>query len=552
MNIAKLQAQLQHIPDQALIGYVQNPDGQVPSYLALAELSRRKEIRAGGAQQAQPQAKKPSIAEQAIAEHAPGVAGLQLPDDMYSEKSMAAGGIVAFDEGGDVDALGRDLSNAWVPDYAYHSFMPYLAYPQDAVTAGVKKFKDIRDKNTMVIDPVTGKPISKADLRDKPITQAAHDVANQVRGLPADANPASNLVSLPKGSVLDSLRTNPIDNTNPLAALATRAPIEDKPKADLRNNRKDRPSAAPALPAGIGDLAAPKIAFDDSAYNAAMLPKRTAQEAMLNFKNLMGEDTGLATLKDRLAGMEERSKAEELQAPWMALARAGFGMAAGKSPFALQNLAEGAGAGIADLAASKDKLRAAEEKRFTIQSQIAQTERAAQAAAVKFGTDSEQYADAQNRTTQLHKMDAKATANLHDAANQLTAQGNAIKAQEAAWTHDYQIGSLANQRAQVGKLSDYETYLSHAQKDPANYKTIQTKEGPKQIFDIDKVQGSYWNARGLADTKEQAMLPKLYKDLADAMDPIEKARIQGTINRIEGGAGGTMATGPRKKPLGAF
>ena len=45
MNIVKLQNELKNVPDQALIGYVQNPTGQVPSYLALSELQRRKEMR---------------------------------------------------------------------------------------------------------------------------------------------------------------------------------------------------------------------------------------------------------------------------------------------------------------------------------------------------------------------------------------------------------------------------------------------------------------------------------------------------------------------------
>ena len=45
MNIIKIQDQLKSIPDQTLVGYVQNPTGQVPTYLALSELQRRKEMR---------------------------------------------------------------------------------------------------------------------------------------------------------------------------------------------------------------------------------------------------------------------------------------------------------------------------------------------------------------------------------------------------------------------------------------------------------------------------------------------------------------------------
>ena len=63
---------LKGAPDQALVGYVQNPSGQVPTYLALSELQRRKEMRASY------QATKPedkSVAEDLVQESQPGVMG---------------------------------------------------------------------------------------------------------------------------------------------------------------------------------------------------------------------------------------------------------------------------------------------------------------------------------------------------------------------------------------------------------------------------------------------------------------------------------------------
>jgi hypothetical protein len=136
MNIVKLQRQLQSVPEQALVGYVQNPDGRVPSYLALTELSRRKQMREEYQKAAAPEK---SVAESMVEEasgiaaipqqmgqpmpqqmapqmppqlaqapqpQAPmqmaegGLAALSLPDDMFDEESYAGGGIVAFDEGG--------------------------------------------------------------------------------------------------------------------------------------------------------------------------------------------------------------------------------------------------------------------------------------------------------------------------------------------------------------------------------------------------------------------------------------------------------------------
>jgi hypothetical protein len=114
MNIIKLQNELKSVPDDALIGYVQNPTGNVPSYLALSELQRRKDMRAKYQAQQAPQS---SVAEDlgqqaqpqpqgiaAMPQQAPvaeqGVAGLPIPDEMFSGQGMAAGGIVAFADGG--------------------------------------------------------------------------------------------------------------------------------------------------------------------------------------------------------------------------------------------------------------------------------------------------------------------------------------------------------------------------------------------------------------------------------------------------------------------
>ena len=116
MNIIKLQDELRSVPDNALIGYVQNPTSNVPSYLALTELNRRKEMREKyqsqqapessvaedleqqSAPQAQPQQGLGALAQapQQMQDDNQGVASLPVSDDMYQEQNYASGGIVAF------------------------------------------------------------------------------------------------------------------------------------------------------------------------------------------------------------------------------------------------------------------------------------------------------------------------------------------------------------------------------------------------------------------------------------------------------------------------
>ena len=44
-NIIQIQDDLKNVADQDLVNFVKRPTGQVPSYLALGEIKRRKETR---------------------------------------------------------------------------------------------------------------------------------------------------------------------------------------------------------------------------------------------------------------------------------------------------------------------------------------------------------------------------------------------------------------------------------------------------------------------------------------------------------------------------
>ena len=161
MNIIKLQDQLKNVPDNTLIGYVQNPTGQVPTYLALAELQRRKDMRENYKkqqtsqstvaqdleQQAQPSglamlAKNPAQGSPTMssAPDSQGVADLST-GDMYDEANYASGGIVAFDDGGSVkhyaygDLVSKDQTdpNKYDPDW-YKNATAALVKPRPGMT----------------------------------------------------------------------------------------------------------------------------------------------------------------------------------------------------------------------------------------------------------------------------------------------------------------------------------------------------------------------------------------------------------------------------------
>lgn len=377
MNIVKLQSQLQKVPDQALIGYVQNPDGQVPSYLALAELTRRKELR----KSAGPQGEMPTqtVADQEVASVEPGVAGLPVRDDMYNEQAMAAGGIVAFEDGGEVPGFAAgDLIRGIKPltgprDYRF-SLPSFPSFPS---TEELNAY--LADPQAYLANPQQYKAVAEqaAAAQAAPKTQAPY-------AGPYASNVDPNVVAQKQAELLKN-RFAPVPAAPP-------------------------PPSASGQPRGTGPAGLQYVPGADlsAEYDTMLRPEVSAQEAMNKYQGLLGTDVARERMKERLAGMEAKAAKDEERAPWMALAEAGLGMAAGRSQFALQNIAEGGKQGIKSYVDARDRLVKAEERRFDMANKVAQAERAEQVAAATYGLQSEEANKARNEANRMAKLGYKA------------------------------------------------------------------------------------------------------------------------------------------------
>lgn len=415
MNIAKLQAQLQKVPDQALIGYVQNPDGQVPSFLALAELTRRKDMRKSAApQQAAP---TQTVAQQTVAQSEPGIAQLPVRQDMFQEESYADGGIVAFQGGGlsEADLAYQEAIGNTFLDKGYRGLSNMASgiggYGMDVLT----DLATLPGQARWVRDPVTGK-----------LVHAYETEGWMPRS--SDSAPARVAGKESANKILEQSRQEiaPKQTTPAILPYADPRVTADRNaaqiRADISAGKYDKKEAPPAAastkataPAGISSLGYDKLKYtpynvDEAGFDALMPKERAMRDYANEFKAELGEDPNRAKLKDRLAGMQAKAAKEEAQAPWMALAEAGLGIAAGKSQFALQNIAEGGKQGIKSFVDAKDRMVKAEERRFDLESKVAQAERAEQLAAINYGADSKRADDASRRTIGLAKQADKARA----------------------------------------------------------------------------------------------------------------------------------------------
>jgi hypothetical protein len=414
MNIIKLQNELKSVPDDALIGYVQNPTGNVPSYLALSELQRRKDMRAKYQAQQAPQS---SVAEdlgqqaqpqpQGIAAMSPqqapvaeqGVAGLPIPDQMFSGQGMATGGIVAFDEGGDVPSyagpygsyVNPSLYGGEVKEYINPYKSPKL-FGEDLYGEGllgpnpdqdiIRAFENQRSMNPFISGmPRTDLADEYARLRLKASkNQATQQDYDRMNTINESMRPAENY---PTGGGPDS----------PTSVAALKQSADKAAMDKQRDLAKEKEKA-------IRDIYAPKGGTRESVKSLSDYAKE--------FRDVVGEDPMQAKLAARMEKMDARSQRMEDRAPGMAMLEAGLNIASGTSPFALVNIGKGALAGVKSYGDAQDKMAALEEKRFTLVNDMAKAQRAEQLAIASKGVDSR---DAQLARDSQEKIADKKMAN---------------------------------------------------------------------------------------------------------------------------------------------
>ena len=643
MNIIKLQDELRSVPDNALIGYVQNPTGNVPSYLALSELQRRKDMRTKYEAQQTPQSSVADDLEQqatpqAQPQEALGVAGLPIPDQMFSGQGMAAGGIVAFEDGGDVaasDAAPSDMASttSTAPSYADMSYDALIAsgvHPLNAAglkgmlppsrtytgaTAGPafassspygtdmigemmrvspeafrysygvgrgtspyagaafsairkemgspgyadggmvafgpggdvasKKYQALLEDSYLspgslyagakdllgmpfqyrvAYDPTTDKYMSRRALEGNTPNLDMYRKAAELRkqGLLAEADTLEKTASSPR---IDRPGLAALDNTAAVDNKLTNEDIGNIYRSTTPTPTKARPAVLPAADDTDVTKPAPGPAPQPKEAGITSLLEDTdglAEKRMARYKQMVGEDPERARLEELSKKYDASATEQERIAPWMALTKAGFGMAAGKSPFALQNLAEGAQAGLADYVQARDKLDKLTEKQIDIRSKMQQARRAEDIAGATYGLNSEAAVEARNAQVKLKDMEEK-----------------------SAFTRTKYAADVSTKNAMIAaaKKSDYETFIELAKQDNDNYKTVKDKDGNvKKVFDANKVTQSYKAFSGSSGLDDDKLFTAYQQE--KMMDKNFNLSFQEYRDRIRGQSGSPISAMP--------
>jgi hypothetical protein len=399
MNIIQIQDRLKGMPRSAIIDYVQNPTGEVPSFLALAELQRRKDADEKYQAMQEPPA---SVAEQIVAENMPmgqGLGGMATPPatpetgmgtpqpqpemtpDMAAQSGVGAlpagnigqnyagGGIIAFEEGGEVE-----------DDYGLKEAGEDLA-----VEAGlVRLFGGVPG---MLMTPGEAKASSRYSDEEfaKKLGYADGGPVNPFAGLVPGADlPERYKEGDPRrpGFFDDPFKVfmgepDPTTGTT-LDAQQQFLSETAKLKADELKPEEEKTETAPSP--------APK---------KETTPAKTMSDYRQEFMDMLGEDTTRGEMRERMAKLDEKAAEREAKAPWLATMQAGLAMAAGSSPYALQNIAVGAAEGIRKYGDEQEAMQAIEEKRLALLDDMAKAERAEKVAAIEYGMQSKQFEESQ-------------------------------------------------------------------------------------------------------------------------------------------------------------
>lgn len=513
MNIVKLQNELKSVPVETLIKYVQGMNPEVPSYLALAEIKNRKEMEQRYAAQSQ-KAPEKSVAEDLTqaptsglemlaknpqlspgAPSSQGVADLPVPDDMYQDQSFAAGGIVAFADGGLADrnfASDFNVIQKYLTSLPQHLIKPFIELASK--TSAEKAYQTVaKNYPSMPQTLLDESPVPKKTKLAEP-----------------------GLASLDTGS---SARFTNEDIAN----------MEPYRKAAMP--RVETPPATQAVTPPVdvtAPMQGPAVAPKDAGISSLLEDTEgLAEKRMERYKKMVGEDPERANLEKLVKKYETGAGEQERMAPWMALAKAGFTMAGGKSPFAIQNLSEGAVAGLADYAQAKDRLDKLTEKQIDIRTKMQQARRAEDIAAATYGLNSEAAVEARNATVKLKDLEEK----------------NAF-----ARTKYAADVSTKNAMIAAAKKSDYETFMDLAKQDEDNYKTVKDKDGTiRKVFDANKVTQvwkSFSGSSGLDDDKILAMWQQ-----EKMLDPKFNKSFQDYKNEIRGASSVPSASSSQWGPL---
>jgi len=312
---------------------------------------------------------------QQVAQAAPGIDNLPVPDSMFSEQSMAGGGIVAFDEGGHVPRYAGVTDGSLVSGSSYRPSM----VPVNLVSTRNEALREIDSQMAFLTSKIQGlggffglsQQTPQQQQEYKALQGQLESLRQQRFSILHSADPKT---SSPLGRTLFGESTPSVDTTGDkgmpyMPDSATRKALTAQNAATLgiepAKTPTDKP-AAPAAPAagpGIPSLASNIAPYKVASYTPDTIPTTQAEQELEEAKKQAGtwdEFRGRAEERRKAAGIKDvyeqqmkdiqeeknKVKGDKEKAGWMSLLEGSLAVMANNSPYALQNIGAGAFKGV--------------------------------------------------------------------------------------------------------------------------------------------------------------------------------------------------------------
>jgi hypothetical protein len=398
MNIIQVQDRLKGVTDDALVRYIENPTGDVPTYLALGEIGRREDMRK---QYQASQAEQPTqtVAEEMIAQLSTPTGIGALTQGMappapqgISQPPMASINPAIAETG---------VANLPTPNIGQNYQAGGIVYSDgtQGYPVGGLIVPGLAAAGRYLGGTAIGKGAMKGlgYLKDKLIgTKGTYNPASKAQGtnmIPYNPNAVSTAGTFgTKGLLTKPGALSGLGVDTAVIGGVTYMLTRDGKIVDEKGN--------PPPPKDEG-----KITEQLTETVTETVPEPTmkekAQERMDLYKEFAGEDEGAARIQERMAKMEERTANVEDQAFNDALITAGLGIAGGRDQNFLTNVAAGAKEGFKSYEGSLDKVRELEKETFAIDVELNKAKRAEQLAIASKGIDSIEAQEAAERASAL-------------------------------------------------------------------------------------------------------------------------------------------------------
>jgi hypothetical protein len=433
-NIEQMKNRLESpvVTDQDLVNFVQNP-GQVPSYLALAELQRRKDIRQSAPVNQGPQA---PVAQQLIQEVSnqginalppqdgdvspmmmadSGVANLPVDPGMFQEQSFAGGGIVAFDEGGGVNyddgSVGFPVGGFVAPALAGAARiggrygLKGLQYAKDKLIGTAAKTAPTMNLPTGAVTPIL-EAGTKGLLR----TPGTYIDAGIIGGVLYGIDEFGNKTPITEEEA-SNIATQKLEADN-LKSMEAHGAGREGNKGGYEYQPGESPLKGPSdtyfdtlrdfMPkeSAASGIKVDRLKYDPNLFGGPQNiedAEAAFTKGTKRYQDFMGDNTALADAEKRLIEKEARLKGRESE-------NQGYGLlAAAAELFDVRRGQEGAGisraikSGTGEYLKGRDKLEDTRDKIDSTKLELGQFRRAEQANTFKYGEDDRKTVDARNQ-----------------------------------------------------------------------------------------------------------------------------------------------------------